>query len=200
MKMTKFEKRFVNRRKKAERNIAKIHAILEKINLENINEVLEIGCGIGLVSAHLAKEYGFYVYGTDVDPYEIKLAKEFNVENHNLHYQNEDATDLSFKDYSFDLVISQNVFHHIPNWYEAVNEIQRVLRPGGYLIWYDLILPQLLKKMFKSITKNYGLYTAKDIQSKFYKAGFKIVEKQKIIHGPFMYYEIVLNRSEPGRD
>lgn len=195
MKMSKFEKRFVNRRNKAEKNIMKVRDILKKFESENIRNVLEIGCGIGLVSAYLTNEYGINVYGTDFDPEEIQLAKQLNNERDNLHFKVEDAAELSFADNSFDLVISQNVFHHIPNWQKAVSEIQRVLRPGGYLIWLDLVFPILLKKMFKFITKNYGLYTLNDIYSEFDKAGFETVQKQKMVHGPFMHYEMVLKKS-----
>ena len=195
MKMSKFEKRFVNRRNKAEKNIMKVRDILKKFESENIRNVLEIGCGIGLVSAYLTNEYGINVYGTDFDPEEIQLAKQLNNERDNLHFKVEDAAELSFADNSFDLVISQNVFHHIPNWQKAVSEIQRVLRPGGSLIWLDLVFPILLKKMFKFITKNYGLYTLNDIYSEFDKAGFETVQKQKMVHGPFMHYEMVLKKS-----
>ena len=117
--------------------------------------MLEIGCGIGLVSAYLANEYGIDVYGTDFGPEEIQLTKQLNNERDNLHFKIEDAAESTFADNSFDLVISQNVFHHIPDWQKAVSEIQRVLRPGGYLIWLDLVFPALLKKMFKTITKNW---------------------------------------------
>lgn len=195
MKMTKFEKRFVNRRKKAENNISKIRAILETIDSSNIKDVLEIGCGTGLVSAYLATECGFQVYGTDFDPHEIELAKELNEESGDLHYQNEDAANLSFKDNSFDLVISQNVFHHIPNWPGAVAEINRVLRPGGYLIWHDLVIPGWVKKIFAPITKNYGLYTLNDVRSAFEKTRFEIIQKQKFLHGPLKHYEMVLTVS-----
>ena len=76
-------------------------------------------------------------------------------------------------------------------WYSACG----FLRPDGYLIWLDLVFSALLKKMFKSITKNYGVYTLNDIHSEFYKAGFKTVKKQKMVHGPFVHYEIVLTKS-----
>jgi len=49
MKMTKLEKRFVNRTKKGKNNIAKVRTSLEKIESERIKDVLEIGCGIGQV-------------------------------------------------------------------------------------------------------------------------------------------------------
>ncbi|MCK4640656.1 MAG: class I SAM-dependent methyltransferase [Candidatus Marinimicrobia bacterium] len=194
MKMSKFEKRFVNRRNKAEKNIMKVRDKLRQIESENIKNALEIGCGIGLVSSYLANEYGIDVYGTDFDPEEIQLAKQLNNERDTLHFKVEDATELSFANNSFDLVISQNVFHHIPYWQKAISEFQRVLRPDGYLIWMDLVFPALLKKMFKSITKNYGVYTLNDIHSEFYKAGFETVKKQKMVHGPFVHYEIVLTK------
>ena len=195
MKMTKFEKRFVNRRKKAEKNIKRVGDKLKQINVKNINNALEIGCGIGLVSAYLANQHGITVYGTDFDPDEIKLAKEFNKEGAKLHFQVDDAVSLSFADDQFDLVISQNVFHHIPDWPKAVAEIRRVLQPGGYLIWQDLVFPTWLKKLFQPITKNYGLYTIHDIQTEFDKVGFEIVQKRKMVHGPFRHCELLLMKS-----
>jgi ubiquinone/menaquinone biosynthesis C-methylase UbiE len=194
MKMTKLEKRFVNRRKKAQNNIKKVEDALKQINAERIKDVLEIGCGIGLVAAYLANERGFTVYGTDFDSEEIQLAKKFNTENQNLNYQIEDAAKLSFEDNCFDLVISQNVFHHIPNWTNAISEIQRVLRQGGFLIWHDLVFPKIVVKLFKPFTKNYGLYSIIDIRAAYAEAGFDIIDQQKRIHGPFMHCEMVLHR------
>ena len=193
--MTKLEKRFVNRRKKAENNIKKIQDALEKINSDSIKNALEIGCGIGLVSAYLANSFGMTVYGTDFDPDEIQMAKKINNEDSKLQFKVEDASNLSFVDNSFNLVISQNVFHHIPDWSKAVDEIARVLQSGGYLIWFDLVLPELVKKIFKPITKNYGIYTLDDILTKFDKVGFEIIQRQKLPHGPFKYYEMILRIS-----
>ena len=195
MKMTGFEKRFVNRRRKAERNIKKIEEVLKQINAEEIKDALEIGCGIGLVSAHLANQLGMNVYGTDFDPEEIQLAKSFNEERDTLHFQVEDAARLSFADNVFDLVISQNVFHHIPDWPTAIAEISRVLRPDGCLIWQDLVFPGWLKMVSKPITKNYGLYTINDVQSEFEKRGFVIKHEHRRMHGPFKYCEMLLNMS-----
>ncbi len=192
MKMTKFEKRFVNRREKAEKNIVRVRDRLAQIDSENFTHALEIGCGIGLVSAYLAKHYDMTVYGTDFDPEEIQLAKEMNERVPNLHFQVEDASNLSFEDNRFNLVVCQNAFHHMPGWPKAVAEIGRVLKPGGYLIWLDLILPIWLIKLFKPVTKNYGLCSLNDIQLEFDKAGFEIIQKQKLAHGPFKQYEMIV--------
>lgn len=49
--------------------------------------------------------------------------------------RNEDAQQLSFKDESFDLVTSNQVFEHVPDDQSAFRECLRVLRPGGHLVF-----------------------------------------------------------------
>lgn len=49
--------------------------------------------------------------------------------------RHEDLTNLSFEDASFDLVVSLEVLEHIPNFEDAVSEISRVLKPGGYFVF-----------------------------------------------------------------
>jgi SAM-dependent methyltransferase len=45
--------------------------------------------------------------------------------------RHEDLSGLSFPDNSFDIVISSDVFEHVPSPYEAHQEVLRVLKPGG---------------------------------------------------------------------
>jgi SAM-dependent methyltransferase len=49
--------------------------------------------------------------------------------------RNEDFTNLSFSDNEFDLVLSFEVFEHIPNFINAFSESLRTLKPGGHLIF-----------------------------------------------------------------
>jgi cyclopropane fatty-acyl-phospholipid synthase-like methyltransferase len=116
MAMTNIEKRFVNRERKARRNIEKVDQQLEHLDSQKIKAVLELGCGIGSVSAHLADRYQMNVYGTDFGHEQIKLARRMYPENEYLKFGVEDASNLSCKDEIYDLVISQNMFHHVPDW------------------------------------------------------------------------------------
>ena len=192
MKMTRIEKRFVNRKKKSEGNIHNLEIAFKYIETEKIKTVLELGCGIGFVSTYLAETYNHTVYGTDYDSGQIQLANQLQPKNVNLHYQVEDATKLSFMDAGFDLVLSQNVFHHIPAWRDAIKEISRVLRPGGYFIWLDLAFPAIIKNIFLPFVKNYGLYTIDDIKDAFDANGFKRLFHEHVIHGPFSQQHFVL--------
>ncbi len=55
-----------------------------------------------------------------------------------------DAEKSEFKDGAFDIVAASMVTHHMPHWEKAFQEMVRVLRPGGYLIYTDLMLPSWL--------------------------------------------------------
>ena len=190
--MTKIEKQFVNRKKQAKGNIKKIQYAFHQIEIAKINTVLELGCGVGFVSTFLADSYNFVVYGTDYDVDQIQLARKLQPTMEHLHFQVEDATKLSFADSSIDLVLSQNVFHHIPNWEAAIQDIARVLRSGGYLIWLDLTFPEIVKRIFRSYVKNYGIYTINDIKTAFKDSGFKALFQERLAHGPLSQHHFVL--------
>ena len=49
--------------------------------------------------------------------------------------RHEDCMNLSFGDASFDAVVSQDVFEHIPDIHRGLSEIYRVLLPNGYLVF-----------------------------------------------------------------
>jgi ubiquinone/menaquinone biosynthesis C-methylase UbiE len=196
MEMTKFEKKFVNRRQKAEANFKNLCAGLKKIDTSSIKNVLELGCGIGIASALLSEKFQFDVYGTDYDKQQIALAKEMNRENELLHFQFEDAANLTFDTSCFDMVVSQHVFHHIPNWKSAIYEVARVLRPGGYFIWADFACSRTLQFLFQGIFKNYGVYGIAEIREEFSEGGFEELSFQKGFPLPFGRYEIIMQKQE----
>ena len=50
MKMGKLEKKFVNSKRHAQTNIELIERLFDRIDLQNITNVLEIGCGAGITA------------------------------------------------------------------------------------------------------------------------------------------------------
>ena len=95
------------------------------------SKVLEIGCGLGTDGAQFAKAGADYT-GVDLTEAAVELArKRFELFDLSGQFQTADAEDLDFADESFDLVYSHGVLHHTPDPTKAVNEVHRVLRPGG---------------------------------------------------------------------
>ncbi len=191
MKMTRLEKRFVNRKQKAERNIEKVRQRLQPLDTQAIHDALELGCGIGAVSAFVADTYAMNVCGTDFDPEQIEIARRMQPESDHLHFSVEDAAHLTFEDASFDLVLSQNVFHHVPDWEAAVREVARVLRPGGYFIWLDLATPRLVKDILQPLMKNHGLYTIDEVNSALAENGLERRFYEQTAHGPLVHHHMV---------
>jgi 2-polyprenyl-3-methyl-5-hydroxy-6-metoxy-1,4-benzoquinol methylase len=97
--------------------------------------LLEIGCGVGYDSLEFLKR-GVRVTATDLTPSAIKLARRhFGMERVTLQdVRVENVLALSFRDNTFDAVWANGVVHHTGDTRRAVQEIRRVLKPGGRAI------------------------------------------------------------------
>lgn len=194
MAMTGLEKLFVNRQKKAQANIERLGSRLGDLDIASIQDVIEIGCGTGALSAYLSRERGMNVHGLDLDPGQIQIARELHGQGDLLRFCVGDATELAFEDLSFDLVVSQDVFHHIAAWPRAVSEIARVLRSGGHLVWMDMVFPRVIKALFRPLAKNHGLYTLDDLELAFKAHGLEVRVHERLFHGLSAYHHFVLQK------
>lgn len=101
--------------------------------LEGYQRVLDLGCGEGQI-ARLAAETNQpeLIVGVDPTPSQIQVAVE---RRGNEHAQAEflvgGASALGFPDDAFDAVIACLVFEHIDPLEPAIEEVARVLQPGG---------------------------------------------------------------------
>lgn len=103
----------------------------EKFRGKNL---LEIGCGLGTDLIQFARG-GAHVTGVDLTPRSIELVKRrFELEELPVDARVADAEQLPFDDDSFDVVYSFGVLHHTPDTQKAINEVHRVLKPGGKII------------------------------------------------------------------
>jgi len=94
-------------------------------------KILDIGCGAGWYSIQYAKGNA-NVYAIDLSSNTIKNTKII-IDNLglNINLEQGNAEKLNFPDNYFDLVISNGVLHHTPDYKEAIKETYRVLKPGS---------------------------------------------------------------------
>jgi len=194
MKMSKVEKRFVNTRWHAQKNVKLIERLFSKLDLASITRILEIGCGAGILAAHLSTTHEMIVVGTDVDPEQIEIARMYHQENENLKFIDADATRLPFLDNEFDMVLSFHVLHHIGKWDRALEEINLVLKPQGYFILSDFAYSRLTTKLLTRIVKTYGIYTIDDLTHFLTGHNFEVVHKEKRYEAVMKNYSIVFQK------
>ncbi|MGH9365772.1 MAG: class I SAM-dependent methyltransferase [Thermoanaerobaculia bacterium] len=96
--------------------------------------VLEVGFGLGTDHVSFSRG-GARCFGIDLTPAHITATRRrLELEHSTPRLSQGDAEKLPFADQSFDVVYSFGVLHHTPGTQAAVDEIHRVLRPGGEAI------------------------------------------------------------------
>lgn len=98
--------------------------------------VLDAGCGEGYNTRKIAQQ-GAKITGIDISPQMIQFAKEEEQKNQlKISYHVCSFSDMKiFDDNHFDIVVSFMALMDGPNYEKAIQEIHRVLKPRGYLVF-----------------------------------------------------------------
>jgi len=100
-------------------------------------KVLDVGCGVGGTSRYLAKKLpDADVTGITLSPNQVKRATELAVEQDvpNAKFTVMNALEMEFPDNSFDVVWACESGEHMPDKEAYINEMMRVLKPGGKFV------------------------------------------------------------------
>jgi SAM-dependent methyltransferase len=115
----------------------KLHHLVRLVDFDGCagRSVLDIGCGAGVDLARFAKG-GAVATGVDVAPSAVTLARA-NFEQQGLKgdFHVADGEHLPFPDNSFDLVYAHGVVQYTASPQRLVDEVRRVLKPGGRAIF-----------------------------------------------------------------
>ncbi|MEO1746981.1 MAG: class I SAM-dependent methyltransferase, partial [Pseudomonadota bacterium] len=91
-------------------------------------EVLDVGAGAGIVEQMRFKGHVKRICGVDLDP---RVEENPHLDEGRLA----DAGSIPYGDDMFDLVFADNVMEHLDDPVAVFNEIRRVLKPGGHLLF-----------------------------------------------------------------
>ena len=127
--------------------------------------VLDVGCENGYVLSKYAKE-GAIAHGIDISETSVETSKRrFSLLGLTGDIQVGNAENIAFEDNYFDCVCSMGVLHHTPNTQKGIDEVYRVLRPGGRAIlmfyhkdsilnkWNFTLLPYIHPRYFRKKRK-----------------------------------------------
>lgn len=114
-----------------------IEELLQWAQVQQAENILDVGCGIGGSSLYLAQKFNANATGITLSPVQASRASERAVEfglQDRTNFQVADALNMPFEDNSFDLVWSLESGEHMPDKQKFLQECYRVLKPGGKLI------------------------------------------------------------------
>ena len=130
-------------------------------------KVLEVGLGMGSVSERLGKE-GAEFYGMDIAKGPVEGVNErFSENNFDGKAVVGDVLNCPWDDNYFDYVISIGCLHHTGDFYKAVDELVRVLKPGGqgvFMVYNAFSYRQWLVNPLRTLIKCYSCGFASSIR------------------------------------
>lgn len=170
--------------------------ILEKFTFNGHENVLDLGCGEGKISAYLASLIPKgKVTGVDLSPQMLAFAEEnFPLsKHHNLNFQEGNACFLNFSN-QFDIVFSFTALQWAENHEKALRSIRNALKPSGTVaismpMGFPLSMQQVIDEMtaqskwrdyYKDFSSGFNFVTLEEYKDLLFKVGFDInlIEKR----------------------
>ncbi len=146
---------------------------LSLIGIQDGWTMLDIGCGGGATLQRLTKRSkGSMVYGIDISEESVAKAANLNaaVLNKQVFVTQGSAEKLPYEDWKFDLVTAVETVYFWPNLPHCLQEVRRVLKPGGKFA----IMVEVADENSKWVTLVDGMkaYTPEKLQEMLTDAGF----------------------------
>lgn len=197
-KIDYFIKKYIENRPMFMAIIRSQEAMLFQNNSQLIKgRVLDFGCGEGFFSGLIFGKQKINI-GLDLfDNGRVREAIEKKIYKKVKLY---DGNIIPYPDKYFNTVVSNCVLEHIPDIRSSLNEIYRILKPGGYFItsvmadqWeYNQFGSKIFGKKYLDYMRktqvHHNLFTNKEWQAYFKKSGFKIKSIEGYLYKKSAFY------------
>ena len=155
---------------------------LQKISQFPPNKkMLEIGCGNGTGTKFIQQFFQpAELIAAEYDESLVEVARKINAGS-NITIEQGNATDLRFANAEFDAVVELSVIHHIPEWEQCIDEMYRIIKPGGMFIIKELSI-ETFETFFGKISRRFVEHPYDDMLRKdeflayLEKKGFEILD------------------------
>lgn len=116
----------------------RVDYILHHFNNKDNCNVLELGCGTGMMSYFLAKKIKGKVLGIDISSKFIDIANaKYKLPNLNYEVKNV-STDLTYSAGEFDYIIGNGILHHVYyNIDKVLEDLKKLLKKDGKIIFIE---------------------------------------------------------------
>jgi sarcosine/dimethylglycine N-methyltransferase len=124
-----------------------VDMLAEKAGIGAATHVLDVCSGMGGPARYLAHRLGCRVTGLDITKSRHEGASrltELVKLDHLVDFRLGNALDMPFADATFDVVIGQEAFAHVPDKPRLIAECVRVVRPGGTIGFTDILRREAL--------------------------------------------------------
>jgi ubiquinone/menaquinone biosynthesis C-methylase UbiE len=160
---------------------------LEGIGVDASWRLLDVCCGWGVPTRHVATRFGCKITGVDITQRSIDFAAQVTEGTDlapRVTFVQGSALDLPAEAGEFDLVWSQDGFCHVPNRPRLLAECFRVLRPGGYLVFTDWLRGEFITpEEFRAFCEAWSfleLETPDSYPPLLTAAGFEILSQEEV--------------------
>ena len=173
--------------------------ILDWLEPRTGEKILDVGCGDGYFDARIASA-GAQVVGIDIHPSRLAFANRHN-HSPSIEYRSMDAEQLEFPDNTFDKAISFCVIEHFSNEVKVLQNIARVLKPGGRLVLSadSLSNPEVTAAEREAHRRRYSVqtyYTEEVLREKLSHAGLVLERTRYILTAPLTLALVRLSRGD----
>ena len=137
--------------------LAATDALARHAKINESTHVLDLCCGLGGPARYLAYHHGCRVTGVDMNTDRlagaVRLTERTKLQDRVLfHHANALQTGLA--DETFDVIVSQEAFCHIPNKKTLITECVRLLKTGGRIVYTDILARNSMTNEIRSRLEN----------------------------------------------
>lgn len=154
---------------------------LAELEPERSDRVLDVACGTGELLAAIAPEVERTV-GVDLSPGMLEIARARHPE---IEFRVGPSDELPFASGEFTAVVCTTALHHFPDPQRSIDEMARVLAPGGRAVIGDMCRDAPVSKLADPLFRRFeaghvGLQRKRDIEAMLARAGLQVTSSRHV--------------------